>query len=60
MHNSRNLVAVMVKQHPTEIIYMFDACTQDVVRDVAWKNGVPIRTEDDELERDLQHQLDWI
>ena len=44
----------MVKQHPTEIVHMFDACAQDVARDVIWKNGVPRSIEEDELEKDLQ------
>ena len=54
------LAAVMVKQYPKVIIHMLDACTQDEARDVMWKNGVPKSTEEDELERDLQEQLDWI
>ena len=54
------LAAAIVKQYPTEIIHIFDAYSQDAARDAVWKNRVLRSAEEDELEKYLQKQLDWI
>ena len=54
------LAAVMVKQYPCPILHVFDAYHQEMAKDVLWEDGIPKSKEEDELDKDLAEQLEWI
>jgi len=54
------LAAIMMKQHKTDIIRIFNPYHQSLAKDVIWDDGIPKNKEEQELDDNLDQQLDWV
>ena len=54
------LPVVIAKQYSYPILYIFDTYYQEITKDIIWEKGIPKSLEEDELDKDLAEQLEWV
>ena len=56
-----HVVVVLLKQTNKNILHIFNPCLQTLAKEIIWdKDSIPKYREEQELDKDLDNQLDWI